>query len=169
MDLLHYWMSFEVIWHIGKRQLREEPIECMLKMDLIVQLYLRFCSRLVLVSYLHPWHIKVASLFLVFYSKQRSPMFFYLSWRFAFQSGEHPQNSNAFLVYKNKNQTNKKKYRWPGINSYDVITKKYTTFVITTCNITEKLLHLPNVLYNVYYVTCGLPKKKKKITIKNTT
>ena len=35
-------------------------------------------------------------------------MYFYLSWRFAPQSGEHHQNSNAFLVCKNKNETGKK-------------------------------------------------------------
>ena len=38
-------------------------------------------------------------------------------------------------------------------------TKKYTEFVITTCNITDKLLHLPKVVYNVYQNTCGQPKK----------
>ena len=90
------------------------------------------------------------NLFETFFSKQHSPMYFYLNWRFAPQSGEHPRKSNAFLVCKNKNETSQKKYRWSGMHSYDVTTKKYTTFVITTCNITEKLLHLPKVLYSVY-------------------
>ena len=45
---------------------------------------------------------------LTFYLKQRSLMYFYLRSRFAPQFGEHHQNSNAFLVCKNENETSKK-------------------------------------------------------------
>ena len=44
----------------------------------------------------------------VFYLKQLFPMYFYLSWRFAPQSGEHHQNSKVFIVCKKENETTKK-------------------------------------------------------------
>ena len=43
----------------------------------------------------------------MFYRKQRSPMYFYLTGRFAAQSAENHQNSYAFLVCKNENKTSK--------------------------------------------------------------
>ena len=82
-------------------------------------------------------------------------MYFYLSWRFAPQSGEHPKNSNAFLVCKNRNETSKKIQVTRNTLLWRTA-KKYTTFDITTCNIIEKLSHLPKVLYNVYLVSRGL-------------
>ena len=42
-----------------------------------------------------------------FYMKQRSTIYFCLGWRFAPQSGERHQKSNAFLVCKNENETKK--------------------------------------------------------------
>ena len=51
------------------------------------------------------------------------------------------------VVCKNENQTCKEK---TGINSCDVTNKKYTTLVITTCSVTEKLLHLPKLFYYLY-------------------
>ena len=43
-----------------------------------------------------------------FHLKQRSPMYFLCWLTFRFQSGKHHQNSNAFVVCKDKSKPNKK-------------------------------------------------------------